>query len=215
MKEWQNEADQWRLPYWDFAKFANRAPASATLPKDSQLAAPGELRLPILLVKPNVEIRSVSKNTKGPPAFKTVSNPFYKYTAPKLMGSLDNPYKIVTETREDKKNKTKWTIPVGFFLIFFFLVSLPACLYIHMDMNMTDQITSVGQMHLHHQVRPSRRLPRRHLGRRRPELASVQPSPKRTCMEPQAGEPKAPGHGAAANCAVHGLATASANGGSC
>lgn len=108
--EWQNEAKQWRLPYWDFARFANKT--EVEVPE----GAVGELRLPILLVKPNVEIRSVSKN-KTTAETKTVANPFYKYTAPKVMGKLDDPYKIQTETRTktDQDGKpTPWTIPVSF-----------------------------------------------------------------------------------------------------
>ncbi|ODM17575.1 hypothetical protein SI65_07250 [Aspergillus cristatus] len=105
--EWQNEAKQWRLPYWDFARFANKP--EVEVPE----GAVGELRLPILLVKPNIEIHSASKN-KTTVETKTVANPFYKYTAPKVMGKLDDPYKIQTETRTktDQNGKsTSWTIP--------------------------------------------------------------------------------------------------------
>ena len=120
-KDWKEEADKWRLPYWDFALFADRPPST-----------PGafdydidhdRLRLPILCMMPNVQIK-VFENGKGP-IIESRPNPLYKYVTPKLMGELPDPYTITgedipEEKADDPKNpkekilvNPKFTYPVS------------------------------------------------------------------------------------------------------
>ncbi|KAI0890804.1 tyrosinase domain protein [Annulohypoxylon nitens] len=77
--KWKREADQWRLPYWDFARFAKNDDGTTT----------GKLSGPILATLPQVEVKELST---GKPVVKT--NPLYKFEAEKLMGQLEPPYTI-------------------------------------------------------------------------------------------------------------------------
>ena len=98
-KDWKEEADKRRLPYWDFALFADRPPST-----------PGafdydidhdRLRLPILCMMPNVQIK-VFENGKGP-IIESRPNPLYKYVTLKLMGELPEPYKITGEDMPEQR----------------------------------------------------------------------------------------------------------------
>ncbi|KAL3436396.1 hypothetical protein BDV09DRAFT_184332 [Aspergillus tetrazonus] len=81
---WRNEADKWRLPYWDFARFADRPPSTAgALPHDIDH---DRLRLPILCMMPNVRITVFPKDSD--PIIESRPNPLYKYITPKLMGEF-------------------------------------------------------------------------------------------------------------------------------
>lgn len=71
--EWQTEchkeAKTWRLPYWDFARFARGT---------------NEIRLPIIATIPMVTI-----NVFGSPvSTQRKSNPLYKFQTESLMGDL-------------------------------------------------------------------------------------------------------------------------------
>ncbi|KAJ5589654.1 Di-copper centre-containing protein [Penicillium hordei] len=98
---WKKEADKWRLPYWDFARFANRPPSTAgafeyDIDHD-------RLRLPILCMMPSVQIIVFPKD-KGP-TIESLPNPLYKYVTPKLMGEFPTLYKITGEDIPEQKAK--------------------------------------------------------------------------------------------------------------
>ena len=96
---WKEEADKWRLPYWDFARFADRpksTPGALEYDIDHD-----RLRLPILCMMPNVHITVFPKD-QGP-TIEARPNPLYKYVTPKLMGELPGPYTITGEKIGEKK----------------------------------------------------------------------------------------------------------------
>lgn len=150
-KAWKEEADKWRLPYWDFARFADRpksTPGALEYDIDHD-----RLRLPILCMMPNVQINFFHKD-QGP-VIESRPNPLYKYVTPKLMGELPKPYKITgedipeqtVENPKDPKQKIlvnpKFTYPVS--------VSSPCC-------SESRELISylVGQMYCNNKVRHSR-----------------------------------------------------------
>jgi tyrosinase len=113
---WRKEADKWRLPYWDFARFADRPPSTAgALPHDIDH---DQLRLPILCMMPNVRITLFTKDSG--PIIESRPNPLYKYITPQLMGEFRDPYKIRGETTEpdpnDKVQTPKFTLQVKSFV---------------------------------------------------------------------------------------------------
>lgn len=81
--KWTEQAKQWRLPYWDFARFA----------LDSD-----ELRLPVLAIIPEVMVKDFRSG-------KLIAkpNPLYKFETQELMGKLEEKYAI----------KDQGGIPVG------------------------------------------------------------------------------------------------------
>ncbi|KAJ5812716.1 Di-copper centre-containing protein [Penicillium robsamsonii] len=107
---WKKEADEWRLPYWDFARFADR-PASTAGALEYDIDH-DRLRLPILCMMPNVQITVFPKGKD--PTIESRPNPLYKYEAPKPMGEFDDPFKITGEHAKDETNsdhKIEFTYP--------------------------------------------------------------------------------------------------------
>lgn len=89
--QWKREADAWRLPYWDFAREADRPVSTSSVANSDK--AHDKLRLPILCMMPNVQIlESPGKNT-----LKSRPNPMYKYVNSQLMGNLKDGYAIKKE----------------------------------------------------------------------------------------------------------------------
>nr|6JU5_A Chain A, Tyrosinase [Aspergillus oryzae] len=86
--DWENEAKQWRLPYWDFARFARHG-------HDNTQG--DELRLPILVTMPMVKVL-----VPGQPG-KQLSkpNPLYRFQMQTLMGTLERPYAITSQKTEE------------------------------------------------------------------------------------------------------------------
>lgn len=98
---WKTEAGKWRLPYWDFARVADRPPSTAgAFPYDID---DDKLRLPILCMMPNVRITVFPKDKD--PIIESRPNPLYKYVTPKLMGEFPSPYKITGEDIPEQKAK--------------------------------------------------------------------------------------------------------------
>jgi tyrosinase len=95
---WKKEADKWRLPYWDFARFADRPQSTVFETANGH----DKLRLPILCMMPNVQI-IVFPEDKDPPIIESRPNPLYKYVTPKLMGEFPAPYKINGEDIPQQK----------------------------------------------------------------------------------------------------------------
>ncbi|KAE8158927.1 common central domain of tyrosinase-domain-containing protein [Aspergillus tamarii] len=86
--DWENEAKQWRLPYWDFARFARHG-------HDNTQG--DELRLPILITMPMVKVA-----VPGDPG-KQLSkpNPLYRFQMQTLMGTLEHPYAITSQSTDE------------------------------------------------------------------------------------------------------------------
>ncbi|KAJ5497079.1 Di-copper centre-containing protein [Penicillium fimorum] len=107
---WKKEAEEWRLPYWDFARFADRPASTAdTFDYDNDH---DRLRLPILCMMPNVQITAFPKGEN--PTIESRPNPLYKYMAPKPMGEFPDKFKIAGEKAEDSTNpnrKVEFTYP--------------------------------------------------------------------------------------------------------
>lgn len=115
-KAWKEEADKWRLPYWDFARYADRPP-STTGALDYDIDH-DMLRLPILCMMPNVRIVVFPKDKV--PIIESRPNPLYKYVTPKLMGEFPDPFKIngedIPEQIDPKTNSIvnpKFVYPVS------------------------------------------------------------------------------------------------------
>lgn len=98
---WQKEADAWRLPYWDFARFADRPPST----KDAKTndINHDKIRLPVLCMMPNVRINVFDK--VGNISIESRPNPLFKYVTPKLMGELPPPYTIAGEHIKEEKER--------------------------------------------------------------------------------------------------------------
>ncbi|PWY95168.1 Di-copper centre-containing protein [Aspergillus sclerotioniger CBS 115572] len=106
-EEWLNEAKQWRLPYWDFARF----------PKH-QLDGPeaDELRLPILATMPMVTVSVIGRQDKI-----RRPNPLYRFCMDIPMGELQHPYQItaqlssgVTLPFDQCQSTTKYGLMAGY-----------------------------------------------------------------------------------------------------
>lgn len=106
--QWKEEANQWRLPYWDFARFADRPETTAGSTGDIDA---DKLRLPILCMMPTV--RTITFN-KEKLYFETRPNPLYKYVTPKPMGQYDPSYKISGEHISATSSNPAFTYPVSF-----------------------------------------------------------------------------------------------------
>ncbi|PKY00109.1 Di-copper centre-containing protein [Aspergillus campestris IBT 28561] len=92
--DWKGKADKWRLPYWDFARFADRDESTnGAFVNDIDH---DRIRLPILCMLPNVRINVFG--TDGKLSIESRPNPLYKYVTPKLMGEFPAPYTIPKET---------------------------------------------------------------------------------------------------------------------
>lgn len=141
--DWENEAKQWRLPYWDFARFARHG-------HDNTQG--DELRLPILVTMPMVKV--VVPGQPGKQLSKP--NPLYRFQMQTLMGTLERPYAITSQKTEE--HGWSFDLPVGF--------TNPYSLVLILT------LVSVRQMPVHHQVWSSGKLQRRRLGGRWPELAA-------------------------------------------
>ncbi|PIG80893.1 tyrosinase domain protein [Aspergillus arachidicola] len=86
--DWENEAKQWRLPYWDFARFARHG-------HDNTQG--DELRLPILVTMPMVKV--IVPGQPGKQLSKP--NPLYRFQMQTLMGSLEHPYAITSQSTDE------------------------------------------------------------------------------------------------------------------
>ncbi|GAW17572.1 hypothetical protein ANO14919_070310 [Xylariales sp. No.14919] len=91
-QEWRKEAEQWRLPYWDFARFS-RTECDGT-GEQSQSAEGRELRLPVLAMIPQVKVRKIGSD---PPELEYRPNPLYKFQMTMPMGQLEDPFKITSQ----------------------------------------------------------------------------------------------------------------------
>ena len=97
--DWEKEAKQWRLPYWDFARFARHG-------HDNTQG--DELRLPILVTMPMVKVL-----VPGQPGKQlSKSNPLYRFQMQTLMGTLEHPYAITSQSK--KENGRSLDLPVSF-----------------------------------------------------------------------------------------------------
>ncbi|KAI9928587.1 hypothetical protein AWENTII_000660 [Aspergillus wentii] len=104
--QWKKEAEQWRLPFWDFARFADLG----ELTTGANPQAQKELRLPILCMMPQVKI--LKFNSAGTKIdTKLVSNPLHKFSTPGLMGELNDPYTIQGEDQHDDNGEYQFTYP--------------------------------------------------------------------------------------------------------
>ncbi|KAE8356243.1 common central domain of tyrosinase-domain-containing protein [Aspergillus coremiiformis] len=99
---WKEEADKWRLPYWDFARFADRSLSTLGCASESGIEH-DSCRLPILCMMPNVRITVFHKDED--PTIESRPNPLYKYVTPKLMGELPPPYTITGEKVPEKRDE--------------------------------------------------------------------------------------------------------------
>ena len=141
--DWENEAKQWRLPYWDFARFARHG---------HENTQGDELRLPILVTMPMVKVA-----VPGDPGKQLIKpNPLYRFQMQTLMGTLEHPYAITSQSTDE--HGRSFTLPVCF--------TFPYCLVLIL------MLVSVRQMSVHHQVWSSGKLQRRRVGGRWPELAA-------------------------------------------
>ncbi|KAI0895499.1 tyrosinase domain protein [Annulohypoxylon nitens] len=93
---WKKEAGKWRLPYWDFARFARKRDGTST----------EELRLPLLAMMPQVMIKAL-----GSTELVSKPNPLYRFETQKLMGQLEQPYTITDQV--DTQDGKVVTIPFG------------------------------------------------------------------------------------------------------
>ncbi|KAI9370863.1 Di-copper centre-containing protein [Aspergillus egyptiacus] len=105
--KWRGEADKWRLPYWDFARFADRPPSTAGAFENDSVH--DMIRLPVLCMMPNVRINVFHGEDQST---ETRPNPLYKYVTSKLMGEFPEPYTIIGEkvkeqTKPDPNDATK------------------------------------------------------------------------------------------------------------
>lgn len=83
--DWEKEAKQWRLPYWDFARF------TAENGVDTK-----KLQLPALATLPMVAVKVYDANS-ATFTVKEKPNPLYKFQTDKVMGELEAPYPIKTK----------------------------------------------------------------------------------------------------------------------
>ncbi|KAI1090370.1 common central domain of tyrosinase-domain-containing protein [Rostrohypoxylon terebratum] len=95
-KKWRREAMEWRLPYWDFARFATNGDGSRSQ----------ELRLPILATIPEITVRAF-----GSEDLVAKPNPFNKFETQNLMERLRDPFAI--RDQEDKQDGNDVTLPFG------------------------------------------------------------------------------------------------------
>lgn len=97
---WKEEANEWRLPYWDFARYADRIESS----KNSIVNGINhdKIRLPMLCMMPSVRVNVFGAD--GKLSTKSRANPLYKYVTPKPMGEFPAPYNIKKETNAEVRN---------------------------------------------------------------------------------------------------------------
>ncbi|EFY90419.1 tyrosinase domain protein [Metarhizium acridum CQMa 102] len=88
--KWTAEAKQWRLPYWDFARFAIH-----------QGKVLDELRLPILATIPEVRVITMIDPKTGQNSLKNIPNPMYCFKTAPPMGELTGECKIASESMEN------------------------------------------------------------------------------------------------------------------
>ncbi|KAG8427602.1 hypothetical protein J3459_006527 [Metarhizium acridum] len=88
--KWTAEAKQWRLPYWDFARFAIH-----------QGKVLDELRLPILATIPEVRVITMIDPKTGQNSLKNIPNPMYCFKTATPMGELTGECKIASESMEN------------------------------------------------------------------------------------------------------------------
>ncbi|PLB48393.1 Di-copper centre-containing protein [Aspergillus steynii IBT 23096] len=104
---WKKEAGQWRLPYWDFARFPDQ-PQTGGRENENR-----KLRLPKLVTESNVEIERMDA-TKSKMERTSVPNPVHRYASPVPMGKLDGKYAIDEEKIYEGNppdQKLKFTYP--------------------------------------------------------------------------------------------------------
>ncbi|CAG7917753.1 unnamed protein product [Penicillium olsonii] len=106
---WKNEADKWRLPFWDFARLGCQLP-DLPEPKDNipTDGLSGQLRVPFLCMVPKVGVRVFPKGKNSAVEDSTVEpkpNPLYQYTATSLMGDLPDPFTITGEFQAEDTDK--------------------------------------------------------------------------------------------------------------
>lgn len=147
--KWKTEAKRWRLPYWDFARFASHDGT----PSD-------ELRLPILATLPVVKVKVFGSENE----LVNKANPLYKFQTQTLMGDLERPYNITAQ--RTTRNGRDMYVPVRPFptQLSFCLAQFPVLTI----------MSSVREMSIYNQIRASRRLQPRCLGGRGTELATSQ-----------------------------------------
>ncbi|KAI1169452.1 tyrosinase domain protein [Nemania sp. FL0916] len=110
--KWKAEAKQWRLPYWDFARFARHYTSKPHEQVIDDNPDTRELRLPILASMPLVKISVFGSNNE----FQFRPNPLYKFEMEKPMGELDPPYTITAQIDGDTEypfDKCKATTRYG------------------------------------------------------------------------------------------------------
>lgn len=98
--DWRKEAKRWRLPYWDFARFATHGDRASE-----------ELRLPILATLPTVSVKVFGYGGYGG-RLVSKPNPLYRFQTQTQMGALEPPYAITSVS--DTENGVKVEIPVSF-----------------------------------------------------------------------------------------------------
>ncbi|GLA51827.1 hypothetical protein CBS63078_9911 [Aspergillus niger] len=85
---WKAEADQWRLPYWDFAR---KVTLENSTDPQSGASHQDTLRLPILCMMPSLMVQGFEgENVR----LRKMSNPLYKFETPQPMGQGDERYLI-------------------------------------------------------------------------------------------------------------------------
>ncbi|ROV96372.1 hypothetical protein VPNG_09068 [Cytospora leucostoma] len=92
--DWREEAERWRLPYWDFARFATHGNTASE-----------ELRLPILATLPTVMVRvfgSVERLVSKP-------KPLYRFQTQTQMGDLEPPYAISSVRAKENDEEVEFT----------------------------------------------------------------------------------------------------------
>ncbi|RDK43357.1 Di-copper centre-containing protein [Aspergillus phoenicis ATCC 13157] len=85
---WKAEADQWRLPYWDFAR---KVTLDNSTDPQSGASHQDTLRLPILCMMPSLMVQGFEGEDVR---LRKMSNPLYKFETPQPMGQGDERYLI-------------------------------------------------------------------------------------------------------------------------
>lgn len=106
--QWKEEANAWRLPYWDFAREADRPKSTLKYSPPTSDEAHDKLRLPIICMIPNVQVVFPKDDS-----LKSRPNPMYKYVNSKLMGQLPHPYTIKAEHVSGKGVEFPFDYPVS------------------------------------------------------------------------------------------------------
>ena len=156
---WKVEADQWRLPYWDFARKVTLD--NSTAPKGGA-SHQDTLRLPILCMMPSLMVQGFEgENVR----LRKMSNPLYKFETPQPMGQGDERYLIEEQVvnpsrKEDSKG---FTYPVS------------QKSHHRPSLGANQMFRAVGQVCRNHQIWCFGWFPRRRLGEWRTELAASEP----------------------------------------